>query len=666
MKNVSKRLIGGLLTLALVGSYLPVLTANAATYEITCMVQFKLDPNDNGGAVFGGPDVQGPNHPDVAMAMKETMCEGWFFRKEGANPAIIPVKRAAFDSDTNKISMVGEYTFDTELSSLQGYSLVRLGSDVEASKSFVMHPKVRNWGLNWYSLALCNASNDLVYQINEARYPLLKPTINFKVYDGYTSGDITSDKVGDSLSARNDIKIEDITSSFNASFMYKMPSPTIVLLKTTTPATSSGNTLTGAEFTQTPGETDWSIPSQQLVIDTPFDQIIPSTTGEWYRLKSMDKYSVAQMSSSITMYLVPAYAQAPTRLKINTDVIGVQKGETTQLGVMPIPNDTNGGVTWTSNNPSAATVDERGLVTAVGRVGESATITATSVLNPKVNATCRIDIILGFGGIDGDIQVKGYESSGIDPNGLWAIDVYFKDEAVYVYDAGQTINHDKETAGSTLGGDIANQFDAEIWSKVQDGISLSDKNKVGHWYGFDGTQNMVTSVNRTGIDVGMRAATTNYVDYTNVNLYVGDKMAITGEEPKFVKNDFVPGESDPAAFAVAMAKDTAKTYRTSHPFTGIDGLPRVSETTIDNQYTLNGDGKILTYDGYLGYLGGSDKCIKLAKDADSGNAYDFAVLFYDITSIRDPEGEVENYKSKEDRGPSRISVITLTFVKTGV
>jgi len=71
----------------------------------------------------------------------------------------------------------------------------------------------------------------------------------------------------------------------------------------------------------------------------------------------------------------------------------IQVGDTLQLGVAYTPADTTlTGVTWTSSNPYAATIDDTGLVTAV-RAG-STTITATSTRKETVSNTQQITVQL--------------------------------------------------------------------------------------------------------------------------------------------------------------------------------------------------------------------------------------------------------------------------------
>ena len=54
-------------------------------------------------------------------------------------------------------------------------------------------------------------------------------------------------------------------------------------------------------------------------------------------------------------------------------------------------------VTWSSSDEDVATVDENGVVTAVS--GGTATITATSVVNENITATCDVRVLKHTTGI---------------------------------------------------------------------------------------------------------------------------------------------------------------------------------------------------------------------------------------------------------------------------
>ncbi|MBE6974201.1 MAG: hypothetical protein E7436_01750, partial [Ruminococcaceae bacterium] len=80
------------------------------------------------------------------------------------------------------------------------------------------------------------------------------------------------------------------------------------------------------------------------------------------------------------------------KIAISDSSMTMQKGSTAMLSAKVYPtNASNRAVTWSSSNENVATVAADGTVVAVG-VG-SAQITATSVLDPTVTATCRVEVI---------------------------------------------------------------------------------------------------------------------------------------------------------------------------------------------------------------------------------------------------------------------------------
>jgi len=83
---------------------------------------------------------------------------------------------------------------------------------------------------------------------------------------------------------------------------------------------------------------------------------------------------------------------AVTGLTLDTAAIKLETGEKYTLVATIAPSDaTNKAITWASTNPSVATVDENGLVTAVA-VG-TAKISATSQSNAGATDTCIVTVV---------------------------------------------------------------------------------------------------------------------------------------------------------------------------------------------------------------------------------------------------------------------------------
>ena len=83
----------------------------------------------------------------------------------------------------------------------------------------------------------------------------------------------------------------------------------------------------------------------------------------------------------------PVFATGVTLDKMTLSLV---KGKKATLNATVVPEDTTDkGINWTSSDANVATVSN-GVVTATG-VGE-ATITATSMSNPDVSATCKVKV----------------------------------------------------------------------------------------------------------------------------------------------------------------------------------------------------------------------------------------------------------------------------------
>ncbi len=80
-----------------------------------------------------------------------------------------------------------------------------------------------------------------------------------------------------------------------------------------------------------------------------------------------------------------------TGLTLTNTALLMRVGYTSELGTLIEPFDaTDKSVVWTTADPSIATVDQNGLVTAIA-VGQTV-ITATSVSNPEVKAVCYVTV----------------------------------------------------------------------------------------------------------------------------------------------------------------------------------------------------------------------------------------------------------------------------------
>ena len=114
----------------------------------------------------------------------------------------------------------------------------------------------------------------------------------------------------------------------------------------------------------------------------------------------------------------------------NTEVT-LDKRTTLQLVATVLPEFCrNNTLTWTSDNEEIATVDENGLVTAVGE--GTATITATANDGSGVAASCVVTVTF----IDGIADIETSKVTVLAANGRITVSGKEKDDTVSVYDTG--------------------------------------------------------------------------------------------------------------------------------------------------------------------------------------------------------------------------------------
>ena len=120
-----------------------------------------------------------------------------------------------------------------------------------------------------------------------------------------------------------------------------------------------------------------------------------------------------------------------TSVTLDESELTIEKNFTAQLTAIVAPDDAdNLGLTWTSDNEEVATVDENGLVTAVGE--GMATITATANDGSGVSASCVVTVTF----IDGIADVETSKVTVLAANGRITVSGKEKDDTVSVYDTG--------------------------------------------------------------------------------------------------------------------------------------------------------------------------------------------------------------------------------------
>ena len=120
-----------------------------------------------------------------------------------------------------------------------------------------------------------------------------------------------------------------------------------------------------------------------------------------------------------------------TSVILDESELTIEKNFTEQLTATVAPDDAdNLSLTWTSDNEEVATVDENGLVTAVGE--GTATITATANDGSGVAASCVVTVTF----IDGIADIETSKVTVLAANGRITVSGKEKDDTVSVYDTG--------------------------------------------------------------------------------------------------------------------------------------------------------------------------------------------------------------------------------------
>ena len=123
-----------------------------------------------------------------------------------------------------------------------------------------------------------------------------------------------------------------------------------------------------------------------------------------------------------------------TSITLNTEQLTMEYGTKEQLTATVAPDDAdNLGLTWTSDNEEVTTVDENGLVTAVGE--GTATITATANDGSGVSASCVVTVTF----IDGIAGIETSKVTVLAANGRITVSGKEQYDTVSVYDTGSRL-----------------------------------------------------------------------------------------------------------------------------------------------------------------------------------------------------------------------------------
>jgi uncharacterized protein YjdB len=109
-------------------------------------------------------------------------------------------------------------------------------------------------------------------------------------------------------------------------------------------------------------------------------------------------HNINNQSTDLALQLpeeIRPYAE-PTGIVINPDPKDLRAGTSSQLETIMTPTNGNPSATWSSSNDAIVSVDQNGVITAEGTIGQTATITAISNLDNSLVATSQITLVAFF------------------------------------------------------------------------------------------------------------------------------------------------------------------------------------------------------------------------------------------------------------------------------
>lgn len=120
---------------------------------------------------------------------------------------------------------------------------------------------------------------------------------------------------------------------------------------------------------------------------------------------------------------------APIGVSLDSNVSVIRVGTPLQFAQTVSPPNGNPSVTWSTSDSNILTVDENGLITAVGTVGQKAIITATSTIDNALVDTLEVEIVDFFPIEVSSISVEFTKSVIIEGNTATASAIVLPAEA---------------------------------------------------------------------------------------------------------------------------------------------------------------------------------------------------------------------------------------------
>ncbi|TXG38531.1 Ig-like domain-containing protein [Seonamhaeicola maritimus] len=327
----------------------------------------------------------------------------------------------------------------------------------------------------------------------------------------------------------------------------------------------------------------------------------------------------------------------PTNLSLNPSPGDIRTGTSLQMETIMTPVNGNPSVTWSSSNDLIISVDQDGVITAEGSIGQSATITATSSINNTLMATSEITIVTWYAIPVTSISVSPEDSvfevgeseqltasvlpaNADNPAVTWSS----SDDAIATVDqSGNVTGVSQGTvqirATSDENNTIFDEVDIEIGTPIPQAVSIdkingmtvdafktsrSNQIEIGEVLAIEVSYSGITEFNTSGFGrVVLRYAINNGGLAVGPNLNI-DNVAIGGAEVTetvnyTVANHGTANNPEPAVLQIFAAQNFAGISTLYH---GFQVVPAGSLLTSTGEESLRNSVKIYPNPARQGFL----------------------------------------------------------------
>lgn len=196
-------------------------------------------------------------------------------------------------------------------------------------------------------------------------------------------------------------------------------------------------------------------------------------------------YADNQRTYKLTVGEIDDTLVTPTDISLSPAALTLVKGTKSTISASFEPWMADENVTWKSSDDSVVSVDENGTVTAVGE--GTATITAVSVVNPRVSGSCTVNVIIVDYTLSGALQDTNgnaqlftwnlleeswKKSADLDPKSIVSTTLDSQNDILYVMDAENYNLYpvDPDTGKSLTAGSLCGSWRSLLGYGVQQGL----------------------------------------------------------------------------------------------------------------------------------------------------------------------------------------------------